>query len=55
MAAMDFLPKASPFTGAGFFILHDPYWQRLTPFLERKGKSYGIRHQENSERLYAGF
>ena len=33
----------------------DPSCRRLTPFQERKGKSNGIRHQENAEGLHAGF
>jgi hypothetical protein len=36
-------------------LKHDSSCQRLTPFHERKGKSNGIRHQENSEGLHAGF
>jgi hypothetical protein len=39
----------------GFFLGSDPSCQRLTPFLKGKGKSNGIRHQENSEGLHAGF
>jgi len=39
----------------GFCEISDPSCQRLTPFLERKGKSNGIRHQKNAKRLHAGF
>ena len=40
---------------SGLSPLCDPSCQKLTPFLERKGKSNGIKRQEDPEGLHAGF